>query len=197
MKSFDVEINSKPQLLDLNQDLVNFDMTFKVNSENETPFQALVLSKSELDKYQDIKDIEMKEAPGFIKGNITANDNTYENYFLILKKNDGVTKAMVELEIEELKSSTEETLNDNNVVVENNNQNIFSFYDQYFYHIIFVLILSLACFYAYNYMKTKKTKLNKDTIIPSSEKSVISSTESLANNMPTKVKEYLDGIEDL
>ena len=151
-KTFDIEINSKHQLLDLNNDLVNFDLNFKVTAENETEFQGLVLSKDELDKYPDLNDIEMKSAPGYLKGNINANDNEYQNYFLILKKQDGSVKANVELEIEELKSLEVE----NNTEVQKHENKLLSFYHEYFYHIVFALIMTLVLYYAYSFISKKK-----------------------------------------
>jgi len=151
-KTFDIEINSKHQLLDLNNDLVNFDLNFKVTAENETEFQGLVLSKDELDKFPDLNDIEMKSAPGYLKGNINANDNEYQNYFLILKKQDGSVKANVELEIEELKSLEVE----NNTEVQKHENKLLSFYHEYFYHIVFALIMTLVLYYAYSFISKKK-----------------------------------------
>ena len=198
-KTFDIEINSKHQLLDLNNDLVNFDLNFKVTSENETEFQGLVLSKDELDKYPDLNDIEMKSAPGYLKGNINANDNQYQNYFLILKKQDGSVKANVELKIEELKSIEVE----NNTEVPKHENKLLSFYHEYFYHIVFGLIMTLVVYYAYSFTSKKKNiivdALPTTTIDVQSKVDLPTTTPM--TDVPTKVgvpeniKTYLETIQ--
>lgn len=71
------------QLIDINGDSVNFDLNFKVTStDNETPFQVLVVDQTTLDNTPDLK---YKEVKGSISGNILADKNIYQNYFLILK----------------------------------------------------------------------------------------------------------------
>ena len=100
----------------------------------------------------------MKSAPGFIKGNIKANDNTKENYFLLLKKEDGSTTASVEIEIEELENVKKESNEEEMVVSPKPESKLFKFYNDYFYHIVFLLILVLAGYYIYNFTKDLKYK---------------------------------------
>lgn len=190
-KTFDIEINSKHQLLDLNNDLVNFDLNFKVTSENNTEFQGLVLSKDELDKYPDLNDIEMKSAPGYLKGNINANDNEYQNYFLILKKQDGSVKANVELEIEELKSIEVE----NTTEVPKHENKLLSFYHEYFYHIVFGLIMALVVYYAYSFTNKKNVDpLPKTTTDATSLP--LPTTDVPSNvGVPENIKTYLETIQ--
>merc|ERR1712054_578485 len=96
----------------------------------------------------------MKTAPGFIKGNITVNDNIYQNYFLILKKQEGISKANVQIEIEELENSTHTENNNNteegNAQEEGNENSIFSFYHNYFYPILFGLVVALVGYFYFN-----------------------------------------------
>lgn len=191
-KTFDIEINSKHQLLDLNNDLVNFDLNFKVTSENNTEFQGLVLSKDELDKYPDLNDIEMKSAPGYLKGNINANDNEYQNYFLILKKQDGSVKANVELEIEELKSIEVE----NTTEVPKHENKLLSFYHEYFYHIVFGLIMALVVYYAYSFTNKKNVDpLPKTTTDATSLPLPTTDVPSSNVGVPENIKTYLETIQ--
>jgi len=165
-KNFEIEINPKHQLLDLNSDVVNFDLNFKVESQSNDVFHALVLSKNELDTYQDLNEIQMKESPGIIKGNIKSNDNNYQNYFLILKKMDGSTKANVNIQLEELEkdissnnslsSSSSSSVNETN----KGENRFLQFYNHYFYHILLVLFLIGMGLVCYNYMQNRKNTPN-------------------------------------
>ena len=150
-RNFDIEINSNHQLLDLNNDLINFDLNFKVTTNENDEFEALVMTKTDLDKYQDLNDIEMKTAPGVIKGNIRANDNVYQNYFLILRKLNGETKAKVDIDLETIeyieKSESSSSSQDN--IITNKENKLLTFYNNNFYHILFALVLGIVGFYLY------------------------------------------------
>ena len=142
-KTFETEINDKHRLLDLNSDSVNFELDFRVTSVDKSEFQAIVLAKTELDKYADLSEIKMKNCPGTIKGSITASDNNHENYFLVLRKENGSILANVEIDLRpiEMKEETVETSNTSK------SDNLFKrLLDDYFYHILFVVI---ACFIVY------------------------------------------------
>lgn len=176
-KNFEIEINSKHQLLDLNSDKINFDLNFKVESQTNDVFHALVLSKTELDGYQDLNDIQMKDAPGIIKGNIKSNDNKYENYFLILKKMDGSTKANVTIELEELEYDNNSNFSQlsNATDIGGKGENKFlKFYNDYFYHILLILfVVGIGvAYYNFVYQKTE------DTMDKSSKK------EKVTDNIP-------------
>lgn len=227
LKNFEVEINSKHQLLDLNADMVNFDLNFKVTSEIENDeFEALVLPKTELDKYNDLNLIEMKTAPGFIKGNITVNDNIYQNYFLILKKQEGISKANVQIEIEELENSAHTENNNNteegNAQEEGHENSIFSFYHNYFYHILFGLVVALVGYFYFNSKLFKgvrklqnvvdeSSSLTKtpvieqlpqvpqsepQLVIPETTTTVSPQIELTSTSIPPKIESYLDSINN-
>jgi hypothetical protein len=89
----------RPQLIDLNKDSVNFKLEFNVIAQNpENEFFAIVLTQDQLDSV-DLNKIEMKNAKGKISGNITANNDKYKNYFLILKKSDQIPDFDVDVSI--------------------------------------------------------------------------------------------------
>ena len=81
------------QLIDLNGDSVNFDLTFTVTGKDETMFNVLVVDQTTLDNSPELQ---YKEAKGTISGNIVADKNVYQNYFLILKSE---TPCQVEVEL--------------------------------------------------------------------------------------------------
>jgi hypothetical protein len=70
------------QLIDLNGDNTNFDLSFTVTCQDDTPFYLLVVDQTTLDN---TPELEYKEVNGSISGNIVADKNIYQNYFLILK----------------------------------------------------------------------------------------------------------------
>lgn len=70
------------QLVDLNGDSTNFDLTFKVTGKDDTPFNLLVVDQTTLDNSPTL---DYKQAKGTISGNIVADKNVFQNYFLILK----------------------------------------------------------------------------------------------------------------
>jgi hypothetical protein len=70
------------QLVDLNGDTTNFDLSFTVTCRDDTPFNLLVVDQSTLDNTPELT---YKEVNGTISGNIVADKNIYQNYFLILK----------------------------------------------------------------------------------------------------------------
>lgn len=70
------------QLIDLNGETTNFDLSFRVSCHDDTPFNMLVVDQTTLDN---TPELEYKEVTREISGNILADKNIYQNYFLILK----------------------------------------------------------------------------------------------------------------
>jgi len=78
-------INTTQQLIDLNQDSKNFKLTFECKSlDPSDKYQILVLSQSQLDT-QDSNNLPYKQVSHFISGNITSDQDIYQNYFLIIR----------------------------------------------------------------------------------------------------------------
>lgn len=80
------------QLIDLNDDSTNFDLSFTVTCHDDTPFQMLVVDQTTLDNNPEL---EYKNVKNSISGNIVSDKNIYQNYFLILKS-EKVCKVDVE-----------------------------------------------------------------------------------------------------
>ena len=70
------------QLIDLNGDSTNFDLSFKVTCKNDTPFDLLVVDQTTLDN---TPELQYKQVNRTISGNIVSDKNIYQNFFLILK----------------------------------------------------------------------------------------------------------------
>ena len=75
-------VNRHRQLVDLNGDSKNFDLTFTCTSKDGAPFEILVVDQATLDS---TPTLQYKKANGTISGNIVADKNVYQNYFLVLK----------------------------------------------------------------------------------------------------------------
>jgi len=112
-------LTDRPQLIDLNGDLLNFRVEFQaISVDPSSTFDAVVLTQEQLDSVSDWKTLEMKVAKGKIGGSITADTDKYQNYFLILRSSlredaegeKGQLPVEVEVEvsiqIEELETSS-------------------------------------------------------------------------------------------
>ena len=76
-------LTSRQQLVDLNGDTTNFDLSFVVKSIDGSPFYLIVVDQNTLDNNPnlDYKHVEN----GSMSGNIISDKNIYENYYLCLK----------------------------------------------------------------------------------------------------------------
>jgi hypothetical protein len=77
-----VVLSPRQQLVDLNGDTTNFNITFTVTSKNNEQFDLLVVDQTTLDNNPKL---EFKRANGTISGNIISDKNIYQNYFLCIK----------------------------------------------------------------------------------------------------------------
>jgi len=76
-------VDQHKQLIELNKDLVNFDLNFKIVSTSGAPFQAIVVDQKQLD---DNNNLQYKDSTdGQLSGNIVADRNIYRSYILVLK----------------------------------------------------------------------------------------------------------------
>ena len=76
-------INKVKKLIDLNEQLVNFDLTFSVSCKEGVPFEALVVDQNTLDSNPNLE--YKKASNGTISGHLVSDKNTYQNFFLILQ----------------------------------------------------------------------------------------------------------------
>jgi hypothetical protein len=77
-----LSVTSRQQLIDLNEETTNFDLTFTAKSLDNSHFDVLVVDQTTLDNNPKL---EFKRAKGVISGNIISDNNVYQNYFLCLK----------------------------------------------------------------------------------------------------------------
>lgn len=107
-----IQVTKIKQLIDLNGDKTNFDLTFNVKSANKESFEAIVVSQSQLDSGIDLD--YKKVTNGIISGNIINDKNVYQNYFLLLKS-DNPIDCEVEINIKEIEPQkmVETSIDDN------------------------------------------------------------------------------------
>jgi hypothetical protein len=78
-------VTTRHQLVDLNKDCTNFKLRFECYSDPKDSFQMCVTNQDELDT-KDLSVLPFKEVVGgSISGNIVADTNTYQNYFIVLR----------------------------------------------------------------------------------------------------------------
>lgn len=81
-----LHIVPRHQLIDLNKEYINFEIFFECRSIDATKdFEMLVINQDQLNTI-DLSNLVMKKTKGgYISGNIVADENTYQNYFLVVK----------------------------------------------------------------------------------------------------------------
>lgn len=95
------QISSIRQLVDLNQDMINFNIDFHVKSENGEAFECLVIDQQTLDSEETLQ---YKKVPGVINGSVSSYKNIYQSYYLILRA-DEPCNVEVTLNIERLEDN--------------------------------------------------------------------------------------------
>lgn len=81
-------INQFKQIIPLNENIVNFELNFDIQSENNLPFKAVVLSEEDLNSEKPINYQEVTN--GVINGNIVNDKGVYQLYYLLLKADQPV-----------------------------------------------------------------------------------------------------------
>lgn len=90
------QLSTQKKLIDLNGNTVNFDLTFKVVSRDQTPFQGVVVDQHNLDNNDDIK-YQDSDIKGILGGGLTSDNNVFQNYYLVLRSE---TPCQVEITID-------------------------------------------------------------------------------------------------
>lgn len=93
---------ARHQLIDLNKDNTNFQLRFECRAiEPSSVFQICVTNQEELDT-KDMADMPLKDVTdGEISGNILADTNEYQNYFLVLRA-DKECDVVVTIDLESI-----------------------------------------------------------------------------------------------
>jgi hypothetical protein len=95
------KIGTSPQLIDMNQDLKNFHLTFRCTSKiPNKSFSICALTQKELDQ-KGIENIDLKDSQGSISGTIISDDDVYHNYVLVIKAPED-TDVVIEIQAREI-----------------------------------------------------------------------------------------------
>ena len=147
-------VNNIIQLIDLNKDIVNFNLTFKTECENpEQVYQLVVVDQLTLDNGEPLA---FKTTQGSLSGNIVSDKDIYKNYLLVLKS-ENECKIKVEINCKPIikEQPKEEIISSNFNSNSNSNSNFnsnsmfnpnFIFKIFYKYKIrIFIIVVVLVC----------------------------------------------------
>lgn len=81
-----IDVGRIKQMIDLNGDSINFEVSFTIKSKDGKPFEMLVTDQNTLDTKADL---EYQHVPsGEISATMINDKNMYQNYFLLLKANE-------------------------------------------------------------------------------------------------------------
>lgn len=107
------------QLIDLNGDLVNFDLTFSAISKDGTPFKAVVIDQITLDTNPELQHNIAEN--GSIGGNIVYDKNVPQNLFLILKIHEKPCEVEVTIDKKQIPANISPTQKNPEVIVQSSN----------------------------------------------------------------------------
>jgi len=148
-------LSTVKQLIDINKDVSNFKCSFTVSAQDSGPFEALIVSQTDLDTQSDIP---FQQVNGSFSGEIVADKNVYQNYFLILRSNEprGVE---VELSFEKLPEYIPGP--DGGVLLDSK-----KYANRYNFRLIVGGLIALAILYfLYKYYNDKKTPKVESSIL--------------------------------
>lgn len=86
-----LSIVPRHQLIDLNKEYINFEILFECRcADASKDFEMLVINQDQLNTI-DLSNLVMKKTKGgYISGNIVADEDRYQNYFLVVRADDPV-----------------------------------------------------------------------------------------------------------
>lgn len=207
-------LTKRHQLIDLNGENINFKLDFFVDAQDpHNEFQAIVLTQDQLDSV-DMNKIEMKVAKGKISGNISANNNKYQNYFLVLKKKeesfpDFDVEVKIQLEKLEISENPElETPTENySIPVEQadiqTTECATPFYRKPWFWVFLAILALVVGVFVYNYVYLKKPFVWAWSTAPTSDSKTCSVPIAPSTSTPvapvapvqTKVVQEINSVE--
>jgi hypothetical protein len=180
------------KLVDLNKNLINFNLDFVIHSEDKSStFEIAVVTQDTLDNNYPIK--YQKAANGYISGNVKSDNNTYNNYLIVIKAEEDMDVS-IDLTIHEIMGAQQQQLPKQEVKHEEQpdkktqenfdilyTSNSFLFTKRNLL-IFFIIVILVSCIYIYHYYTNNNTA-------PESLGS--KSTPESGGNAPDKVKEII------
>ena len=175
-------LNKTPQLVDLNGDTTNFDITFTVTSKNKEPFYLVVVDQKTLDVNPNFSFRKADE--GQLSGNIVSDKNVYQNYFLCLKADEDC-----EVNIEIIKKEIQPVVvKEEYVPKEQPKEEDESFLSRNWKWLLILLIAGGVLLYIWKIKKKDETSSPIESSVPSSP---ISSSPISSSPIPSSHVESL------
>lgn len=188
-----VELTTRHQLIDLNKKLVNFKLDFNVQSLDNKDFDAVVMCQTEINNYDKLENIEMKNAPGKIGGTIIADNNKYENYFIILKSKEPqkveITTTVEEIEPKEAESPV--------VDLEESNENVTEkpFYRNRGFWVLVLMVVVLFGFYFKDTIGNLLQKNKKLEVVQPTPTSIVDKITETVDPVSELINQGLSQVE--
>jgi hypothetical protein len=186
-----LSLTNGQQLLDLNGDSINFDITFSAKSLDNCPFDAIVVDQSTLDN-NSILDFQRVQ-DGIISANIVSDKNVYQNYYLCLKAEKPcqvevvINKKEIKANVPSLDSLASQSLKTSLKPPSKQDKT-----NWLFIGIVIIIILGSFYYYYYIYKKNKNNNTNQETTITSNEIfDVYSSPPKTSEHVPNPFYERL------
>jgi hypothetical protein len=98
-KNYTLDISKVKQLIDLNEKMVNFELSFRVFSTDKSPFEMVIVDQNILDTQQTFDYKHIKE--GEISGNMISDKNESRNHYMLLRS-DKPCKVQIEIRRKEI-----------------------------------------------------------------------------------------------
>lgn len=177
------------KLVDLNKNLINFNLDFVIHSEDKSStFEIAVVTQDTLDNNYPIK--YQKAANGYISGNVKSDNNTYNNYLIVIKAEEDMDVS-IDLSIHEIMGAQQQQSPKQEVKHEEKTQENFDIlytsnsflFTKRNLLIFFIIVILVSCIYIYYYYT------NNTATAPESLGS--KSTPESGGNAPDKVKEII------
>lgn len=177
------KVNSTRQLIDLNKEVVNFKLTFntqsvfqdgRINANGQ--YDMIIVNQTELDS-PSFEKSKFRHIKGGLGGEIVADKNVYQNYFMVLQSN---TECYVKVNVQfnalpkHIKQQVEPTIKENYKPPTTKQNNTWK---KKIWIGVGIVVVVLVCYYFYNkYKKSNKKPVSRllKNDIPETPKSQVS-----------------------
>jgi hypothetical protein len=170
------------QLIDLNGNLVNFDLTFSATSKDGTPFKAVVIDQQTLDTNPEINYNIVEN--GSVGGNIVYDKNIPQNFFLIVKIHENPCEVEVLIDKKEIPgiTTTQKNPTQETKILQSSSPSIW----KVVLIVIAILLVGFLIWQQYNNWKDKKSGFtSKEPLTDSPLASSSNSGSNLGSKMAT------------
>lgn len=143
-----ITLSKIKQLIDINENLVNFEINFKITTKNNEPFEMVVVDQNTLNNNPNL---EYKKVNGSISGTIRNDNNIFQTHFLVLRA-DNPCECLIMFDKKEIMPEMK--------ILENETSNTEpSFVKKYFSYILISIGICVAIWYFFF-----RNKNNQDVV---------------------------------